>query len=130
VTLQVPSAYVLSSEGRKPDPPKPNVGHDQSRSSPTLIYECYHPQTHEEVREYIDFILGSRRILPNEVEDVDSDVLDTDLPEDIPRQEEGMKNGDREEVRDGEAQWQGLSSESRLRQYLERQTMKGRQING
>jgi hypothetical protein len=37
------------------------------------MYECYKPGTVEEVREFVDFVLSARSIMPNEPEDPELD---------------------------------------------------------
>lgn len=52
---------------------------------PMLIYESYNPTTLESVKEYIDFVLKKRSIMANEIDELDSETIETESAEDIPR---------------------------------------------
>ena len=47
------------------DPPK--------ESTTKVVYECFKPQTLEETKEYVNFMLSSRSIIANKVEELDSE---------------------------------------------------------
>ncbi len=49
--------------------------------SPLLIYECYKPRTHEEAKEYINFVLSSRPTAANEAEELDPEAIDCESGE-------------------------------------------------
>ena len=44
-----------------------------------LIFESYKPKTLEEAREYIDFVLSERSIIPQTIEDDDSEALESEI---------------------------------------------------
>ena len=43
-----------------------------------VIYECYLPQTIKDARDYTQFILKNRSIIPNEVEEYNQETEETD----------------------------------------------------
>ena len=49
------------------------------RSLGRLIFECYKPKTLEETKEYIDFLLTERAILPQDTEEPDAEVLESEI---------------------------------------------------
>lgn len=53
------------------------------RHSKKVIYDCYKPVDIEETKEYIEFILTHRSILPNEIEDSIEPVLNENAEADI-----------------------------------------------
>ncbi len=56
---------------------------EEGRRLPKLIYECYKPETLAETKEYTEFVLNSRYIVANEVEEQHPDSLDNDLSEEV-----------------------------------------------
>lgn len=57
------------------------------RSLGRLIFECYKPKTLEEVHEYIDFLLSERAILPQEIEEPDVEVLESEIIQAHPKKD-------------------------------------------